>query len=249
MSRESWIWGFHAIEGCLENYPELMLELYLEKNSEREFAKKLSALGGKPQIVERLPKAIIEKRTQGIGARIKYFPTILFNQFRDDLEGQLTDQTPRQWAILDRVEDPRNFGAILRSACGLGVTAVFVLDHHQAPMTGVVAQASAGTSFRIPVIVCSTWNPLFQLLEEHPVHKLGLDGDGRLIESVVQDAAKAKPAKIFWFVGSEGEGLRHGLKEKCETLVKIPMTEGVESLNVSVASSLAFYCSREAMNR
>ena len=143
-------------------------------------------------------------------------------------------------AVLDRVTDPRNLGAVCRSAEGAGATGVVVPAHGSAVVTPAVARASAGAIEHLPVAVVTN---LARYLEEVKSGELWVFG-----------AAGEKGARPMWetdlsggaaiVLGAEGKGLRPLVRRTCDALVSIPLLGRVESLNVSVAAALLLYEAR-----
>ncbi len=245
----NWIWGLHSIEACLQNFPEIILELNLQKNADEGIRSRVKALAKGLKIIEvaQLPKVLAEKRHQGVAAIIRKFPMESFAE--SDLTDAYFEATPHM-ALLDRVQDPRNFGAILRSAAAFGVKRVYVGSRNQAPLSGVVAQASAGNLFRIEVVeIRKSLADFVSRLREEAILTVGLDAKGEGIEEAFAKIRKevpgGKPRGLLWVLGSEGEGLREGLEAKCERRLSIPMEADIESLNVSTAATLAFYLGRK----
>jgi 23S rRNA (guanosine2251-2'-O)-methyltransferase len=231
-----WIWGMHSVLACMECHPELILEIQAE-TSDPALERAASGSGLKIQRVKTLPRDMSEKRSQGVAARLRHFP---LEDFHPDHEALSKGGA---YCLLDGVEDPRNFGAILRSAAAFGIKAVFVPDRKQSPITGVVAQASAGNLFRIPLFEFTNANRVLEWLKEREGVLFGLDGEGEDLNKVLKNADFSRP--VLWAVGSEGKGLRPGLLEKCDQSARIPMADGVESLNASVAASIAFFASHQ----
>jgi len=247
--RNLWVWGWHSVESCLENFPDLVLELKIEDEAHRgsvelqKIVASAKAAGVRVDFVRALPKDYADKRTQGALALMKRAPTLGVPDFTDLVEGE-APQNLRQWAVLDRLEDPRNFGAILRSAAAFGLSGVIFGDKQQAPVTGVVAQASAGQCFRVPLFEVPNPNTIFRVLDEQAHLRSAvavLDMDGEKLQDAVRGFREGEFTDLVWILGSEGRGVRQGLLEKASHRVSIPMQAGVESLNVSVASALAFY--------
>jgi len=160
-----------------------------------------------------------------------------FRDFEEEFQAGLAEGRG-QWAILDSLQDPRNYGAVLRSAAAFGVKAVIVGRKDQSPLTGVVAQASAGQSFRVKSVSANNLGQIVKIARDAGAHVLALDGSGKSL----RDWFAAKPqGAIVWVLGSEGEGVRSKLLENATQVLRLPMAAGVESLNASVAASLAFY--------
>jgi len=273
-STDHWIWGLHSVLGALENCPEMLLEIQVENsvNDAPVHAKGATQKnrdlpdteeGNNPHVlgqilalcnenslkvksVVQLPKALNEKRTQGVVAKLKKFPDRWWNDYADDLVNFLDDpEAKKHFVILDEIQDPRNFGAILRSAAAFGVEAVFIRDRKQAPLNGVVAQASAGNIFRVSIIQCGNFNGVLEAFSKRDLPIWGLEASSeKLSDTVKEEKANA----LLWILGGEATGIRPVLREKCTKLLSIPMSEGVESLNASVAASIAFYESSKHFN-
>lgn len=138
--------------------------------------------------------------------------------------------------LLDEIEDPHNFGAILRSAAAAGIAAVVVPKHRQAPVTATVIKTSAGTAGRIPIIRAGNLNRAILELKEKGYWIAGLDAAG---ERSLWELETDRP--LAFVIGSEGKGLRKKTGEHCDFRFSIPMANGVESLNASVSAALVCY--------
>ena len=138
---------------------------------------------------------------------------------------------------LDGVTDPRNLGAIIRSACAFGASAVVIPDRRAAGMTAVAWKASAGAAARTPVVQIKNMTATIHDLQSEGYFVVGLDagGDVSLSEMAVAD----EPLMIV--IGGEGKGLSRLVRESCDLVVSIPMSSSMESLNASVAASIALY--------
>lgn len=244
-SESSWIWGFHSVEAALKNYPELVNEIQFEPSAQKDFDKKIQSLADKAKAkskleikkVARLPRTLSEKRHQGIAALLKQFPIDNFLDLAPALAA-----SGGQIAFLDGVQDPRNYGAILRSAGAFGVEAVLVGTRNQCPLTGVVAQASAGNLFALKNGQVRQLKDLWEWAADNDYTICALDGRGEDMEKFFSVRLKTgEGSRILWLLGAEGEGLHAKIAEKAQKVLKIPMQAGVESLNVSVAASIAFY--------
>ncbi|MEO5346091.1 MAG: 23S rRNA (guanosine(2251)-2'-O)-methyltransferase RlmB [Magnetococcus sp. YQC-9] len=140
--------------------------------------------------------------------------------------------------LLDGIEDPRNFGAILRCAEAFGVEAVILPRDRSAPLSGVAVKASAGAAERVDVIRVTNLARAMNELREYDVRVVGLDGDA---DVRLDDAGVDWSGPLALVLGSEGRGLRRLTRERCDRLVAIPMAGGVGSLNVATAVGIALY--------
>ena len=142
--------------------------------------------------------------------------------------------------MLDRVTDPRNLGAVCRSAEGAGATGVVVPAHGSAVVTPAVARSSAGAVEHLPIAVVTN---LARYLEEvKGAGPLGVRRGRRGRRPSMWEADLAGGVALVF--GAEGKGLRPLVRRTCDVLVSIPLAGAVESLNVSVAAALLLYEAR-----
>ena len=180
---------------------------------------------------------------QGIAAKVPAFeyahPDDLLDLAAENVEKPLI-------VMLDHVTDPRNLGAVIRSAAGFGAHGVVIPDRRSASMTAAAWKTSAGAAARIPV--AQTVNLVRQIKAYQDagcmVVGLAADGDITLRELVAPDGLAEGPLVVV--VGSEGEGLSRLVEETCDQLVSIPMANSLESLNAGVAASVTLYAVAEA---
>lgn len=137
---------------------------------------------------------------------------------------------------LDGIEDPRNFGAILRTAECAGVDGVFIPERRAVGLTDTVAKAAAGAVEYVPIARATNLVRLIEQLKERNIWVVGAASEGT---SNYTEWDWTLPSAIF--LGSEGAGLHRLVKERCDTLVRIPMLGQLASLNVSVAAGVLLY--------
>lgn len=149
---------------------------------------------------------------------------------------ELADPAQGLLVMLDQVTDPQNVGAILRSAAAFGAKGLILQDRRAPAMSGALAKAAAGAADIVPVARVTNLSRALEQLSELGWRSVGLAGqaDGEL-RRVLQ------PGPTVLVLGSEGEGLRRLVAEHCDTVARIPMTGGFESLNVSTAAAVALY--------
>ena len=138
--------------------------------------------------------------------------------------------------VVDRVTDPRNFGAILRSAVAAGTEGVIVPTREMAPLNAAALKASAGTAPRIPIARSDDLAQVLPQLKERGYFVYGAEGTA---ETSLWNAEWDRPVAVV--MGSEEEGLAPGVADACDELVSIPLRGPVESLNVSVAAGLLLF--------
>lgn len=138
---------------------------------------------------------------------------------------------------LDGITDPRNLGAILRSADAFGAHGVIIPERRSAGMTASVWKVAAGAAGRVPVAQVTNLNRALAELKEAGVFALGLDAGGDVTSRDLPLAAEP----VVLVVGAEGKGLSRLARETCDQIVSIPMGGRTESLNASVAAAIALY--------
>ena len=141
--------------------------------------------------------------------------------------------------LLDSIQDPHNLGACLRSAAAAGVHAVLIPNSRAADVTPVVEKVACGATEILPLFRVSNLRREVERMQRQGIWVVG--GAGGAAQSLYATDLTVPLAVI---VGNEGEGIRHGLREQCDYLVQIPMADGMESLNVSVACGVMLFEAR-----
>ncbi len=189
--------------------------------------------------IREVHRADVEKismNSQGIALSIKPY------QYSSLDEILLRAAKPGLIVALDGVTDPRNLGAIIRSAAAFGVDGVIIPERRSAAMTAAAWKTSAGAAARMQVAQVTNLNRAIEDVQERGYFVVGLDGESDELISNMKVATEP----IMIIVGSEGKGLHKLTREKCDLVVKIPMRSTTESLNASVATSIALYAVDEA---
>ncbi|WP_134766850.1 23S rRNA (guanosine(2251)-2'-O)-methyltransferase RlmB [Nocardioides sp. 1609] len=180
---------------------------------------------------------------QGLAARI---PPYSYAHPDDLLDLADKNREKPLIVVLDSITDPRNLGAVVRSASGFGAHGVVIPERRAAGMTASAWKTSAGAAARIPV--AQTVNLVRQLkaFQDEGCMVVGLAADGDLsLPDLVADADLARGPLVV-VVGAEGGGLSRLVSETCDHLVSIPMATTLESLNAGVAASVCLYAINQA---
>lgn len=184
--------------------------------------------------VNRAPKAKLDKihqNHQGIVAEVGEYP---YSDVVEILENA-KDELPFV-LMLDSLQDPQNFGALIRTAEAVGVHGIIIPLARSVEVTPAVVNASSGASEHM-LIAKSNLSQAIDALKENDVWVVGLDQSGREIEANSRHVRGA----LGLVVGSEGEGLHELIRKKCDIVLKLPMKGKIESLNAAVAGSVALY--------
>ncbi len=233
-----WIYGRNPVlEAAREGEVRRVL---VARGVERKFLKQLEAEGIRYQLVPRieLDQLVRTTRHQGIVAEVAEVPLADPEEplRRAEARGELP-----LLVLLDGVTDPRNYGAILRSAEALGAHGVVSETRRSAPLSPVAIKASAGAARRIPVVQVPNLPRYIEDLKKAGVWVYGLAGEG---EVALEEADYDRP--LAWVVGSEGSGLRRLVRERCDQLVHIPLRGRTPSLNAAVAAGIALHWAQAA---
>ena len=141
--------------------------------------------------------------------------------------------------ILDGVTDPRNLGAVIRSAAGFYASAVVIAERRSAGVTGAVWKTAAGALSHVPVCQVVNVTRTITDLQEKGFFAIALDGDGETSLEKVDPELANKP--LILVIGAEGKGVSRLVSQTCDVRVKIPMSNKIESLNAAVATGVALY--------
>ncbi|CUH53303.1 23S rRNA (guanosine(2251)-2'-O)-methyltransferase RlmB [Shimia marina] len=234
-----WLFGLHAVRDALSNPAREKLRLIVTKNASDKLSEAIAASGITPEIVDpRKFKAPIDPQSVHQGAALEVKP---LNWGRLADVAIASDDRPQRLILLDRVTDPHNVGAILRSAEVFGALAVIGTRHHSAPETGALAKTASGALERQPYLRERNLADTITALQNMGYLVLGMDGEAE--HSIEQALCDKRDMPIALVLGAEGPGLRQKTKETVDALVKINFAGAFGSLNVSNAAAVALYAS------
>jgi len=223
-------WGKHAVSAALDNPDRKVLRAWATRDaaSFMQFPKDVAVtLAEAPDLGRLVPS---DAPHQGVVIEVEPLEEVWI----DDL---LTEAPERAvLLVLDQVTDPHNVGAILRSAAAFGAIGIVTQDRHSPPESGVVAKAASGALERV------RWTRVVNLaralddIGEAGFWRIGLTGDA---DTDLKDALG--PPRVAMVLGAEGAGMRPNTREHCDALARLPISDSVESLNVSNAAAVALY--------
>ncbi|NUB44017.1 23S rRNA (guanosine(2251)-2'-O)-methyltransferase RlmB [Fertoebacter nigrum] len=231
-----WLFGLHAVRDALVNPAREKLRLVLTKNAFDKLEEAVAEAGMEPEIVDpRRFDVPIDEGSVHQGAALEVRP---LNWGR--LEDICVSGTGAPLVVLlDRVTDPHNVGAVLRSAEVFGARAVIAPQRHSAPETGALAKTASGALERQPYLRVVNLADAMESLKSMGYVLLGLDGEAT--ETLAEAVAAAGTRPIGLVLGAEGPGLRDKTRDTCDKLVRVPAAGDFGSLNVSNAAAVALY--------
>lgn len=233
-----WLYGRHPVEAALANPNRRILRLVATREAVRSLPRPPARGDGPP--VETVARAEIERLLapgavhQGVAAQVA-----------PPGEPVLDDIPPGSdlVVVLDRLSDPRNVGAVLRSAAAFGAAAAIVQDRHSPPITGALAKAASGALEWVPLIRVANLARALQWLKARGYWIAGLDAD-----AAMPIARLPESGPLALVVGAEGSGLRRLTRQACDMLAAIPATSAAGragcSLNAASAAAIALYQAR-----
>ncbi|PQO22703.1 23S rRNA (guanosine(2251)-2'-O)-methyltransferase RlmB [Rhodobacteraceae bacterium WD3A24] len=232
-SETVWLFGLHAVRDALENPAREKLRLIVTRNAADRLSDAVAASGVAPEIADaRSFPAPLDPGSVHQGAALEVRP-LDWGAPSEICAG------PAPVVLLDRVSDPHNVGAILRSAEVFGAAAVIAPARHAAPETGALAKAASGALERQPYLRVRNLADTMGELRARGFFLLGLDGEAATALDEGMGHAAGRPVGLV--LGAEGPGLRARSRESCDMLVRIPARGAFGSLNVSNAAAVALY--------
>ena len=235
-----WLFGLHAVRDALLNPARDKLRLVVTRNALDRLGA-AAAHGPEPEISDaRKFAAPLDPQSVHQGAALEVRP-LDWGPMADLCAAGGGQGAPRV-VLLDRVTDPHNVGAVLRSAEVFGARAVIAVKRHSAPETGALAKTASGALERQPYLRVTNLAQAMEELRAMGYLLLGLDGEAE--QSLDAALAGRRDRPVALVLGAEGPGLRDRTKDTCDALVRIDAAGGFGSLNVSNAAAVALYASR-----
>ncbi len=235
-SHTYWMFGIHAVAAALTNPARKKHRLVVSRNCYRRLESQINASGLAPEIkAARQLAAIVGREAvhQGVALEVETLRP-------PALESIVASVGPGARIVaLDRVSDPHNVGAILRSADAFLASAVVTTRRHAPPETGALAKSASGALERAHYLRVRNLVAELDALRESGFLLIGLDEKGG--QDLVLTISKHRHQRLALVLGSEGHGLRQSTREHCDELASIPCKPSLGSLNVSNAAAIALY--------
>jgi 23S rRNA (guanosine2251-2'-O)-methyltransferase len=225
------LWGRHAVEAALKNPDRAHRKLWATREGVESLDGELPAdfpvEWAQPADLARL----VAKDAPHQGLVLECSP------LEDVFLGDVLDGDPtRPVIVLDQVTDPHNVGAIMRSAAAFGACAIVTQDRHAPPESGTLAKSASGALEVLPWVRVVNLARALEEIAEAGYWRIGLDGAGA---TTLGEALTSGPVALV--LGAEGDGMRHNITQHCDAIARLPISEAMESLNVSNAAAIALY--------
>ncbi|MEO1679979.1 MAG: RNA methyltransferase [Pseudomonadota bacterium] len=256
-ARTLWLFGLHAVRDALANPRREKLRLVLTRNAADRLGDAVAAGGLEPELADprKFPVPLDPGSVhQGAALEVRPLDWGRLEEVCDPggapgkatgrATGKVPGEAPRL-LLLDRVTDPHNVGAILRSAEVFGARAVIAPSRHAAPETGALAKTASGALERQPYLRVPNLGDAMLKLRDMGYVLVGLDGEGA--DDLGAAAARHAGDPLALALGAEGPGLRARTRELCDTVVRIEAAGAFGSLNVSNAAAVALYATRKEL--
>lgn len=224
------LWGRHAVEAALKNPERSHRKLWatregvasLDGELPNDFPVEWADAADLARLVAR------DAPHQGLVLECAPLEDVFLEDVIDDEDAPVL--------VLDQVTDPHNVGAIMRSAAAFGAAAIVTQDRHAPPESGTLAKSASGALEIVPWVRVVNLARALDELAEAGYWRIGLAGEA---EATLADALPT--GRVALVLGAEGEGMRHNIAGHCDALAKLPISDAMESLNVSNAAAIALY--------
>lgn len=233
------LFGVNPVREKLKVSPREIVEVAIAKKSQGAAIRSIEeAAKGQGVPVRYLEMRVLNRlaeseKHQGVVAQVRPYS---YPVFADLLRDCSSSSAPEWILFLDGVTDPRNFGALLRSAEAVGVRHVVIPKDRSVGVTPAVFKTSAGAVHHIKIFQVPNLRRALQDIKEKGYWIVGLDSDAK--ESLF---GRSYPEKLGVLLGAEGGGIRPLIRQECDFLISIPMRGKISSLNVAVAGGIFFY--------
>lgn len=238
--RTEHIFGIHAVNQVLQNAPDTILNAWCQQSINSDAIHDIrDALNKLGTSIQSVPRATLNKMTknqnhQGVIIEVRQ----VSKKTEHDLDGVLEqnkDNNPL-YLILDSVQDPHNLGACIRTAAAANVTAVIIPNDRAASVNETVRKVASGAVESMTIISVVNLVRAMKKMQEAGVWIVGTAGEAE--QSIYDLELKTSTAIVM---GGEDKGMRESVRKECDYIAALPISDRIESLNVSVAAGVALY--------
>jgi 23S rRNA (guanosine2251-2'-O)-methyltransferase len=234
MAEGSWVVGFHAVLAVLEG-SEPVDAVWLQKDRRDERTRQISRATHRRGLrFDLVPRARLDGVSEGVahnGCAVRTSPV----QFVSLDDVTRAPDEPGRILVLDSLEDPHNLGAVLRTAAAFDLDGVVIAGPSAPPLGGAVAKGAAGQLGKVPLVRSKVAADVLATLRSLDYWVVAAEAGGRPLGEVRFDQ------RCALCIGAEARGLRAKTRSQVDEFISIPMAEGVESLNLSVAAGILLW--------
>lgn len=223
-------WGRHAVSAAVDNHDRVIKRIWATREAAAEFDFDPSIPLTYADVADLGRLVPGDAPHQGIVIEVDKLPDLWLGDLLDQAEDD------RPLLVLDQVTDPHNVGAILRSAAAFNALGIVTQDRHAPPESGSLAKAASGALETVPWVRVVNLARALDEIAEAGFWRVGLTGEADMLLSEAMG-----PPRIALVLGAEGEGMRQNTEAHCDALAKLPISDRIESLNVSNAAAIALY--------
>ncbi len=229
--------GKNAVIAALES-GQIIRKVFIKKSSASRFEKLIEELRGKTIPVSLVPAEKLNRlyRQGNHGGIIAEISPVTFQSLETIIKSAFEQTTKPVFLLLDGITDTRNLGAIIRSAAAFGVNGVILPAHRSAAVSGETVKMSAGAIFKMPMVRVNHLKDAVFYLQAEGVEIVAAT---EKTSNKLSDHSFEKPIGLI--MGDEHKGIGSFLLKQADSVLKIPMESGVDSLNVSVATAIFLY--------
>jgi 23S rRNA (guanosine2251-2'-O)-methyltransferase len=226
-------WGRHAVAAALANPERQIVRIHVSRDTAAHFDLPAGVPVTFAEAADLARLVPHDAPHQGIVADVERLPDLLLGDLLDQAEDG------RPLLVLDQITDPHNVGAILRSAAAFDALGIITQDRHAPPESGALAKAASGALETVPWARVVNLARALDEMAEAGFWRVGLTG-----EAEMNLAEALGPRRVALVLGAEGEGMRQNTEAHCDALARLPISDRIESLNVSNAAAVALYAAR-----
>jgi len=232
------LYGRHPVCAAILNNKRQIFTIFTTSDNADEIKKLCNKANRSESLIKIVNRNELEKMLphdavhQGFACQVKELEQYDIT----DICALAADKEKCHILILDQVTDPQNIGAIIRSCVAFNTLAMVMQDKNSPSESGAMAKASAGMIEHLPIARVTNLSRAIETLKKNGFWIVGMDG---YASSTIDKANKNGKTAIV--MGSEGKGMRRLIEESCDIMVKLPISEKVESLNVATAAAIALY--------
>lgn len=233
-----YLYGRHPVSAAISNPRRQIQTLYTTKENFAELSELCRQNNRNTSLIKVVNRKEIDKLLpldavhQGFAAAVKELDSYSL----EEICALADEQTDCHILILDQVTDPQNIGAIIRSCVAFDTLALVVQDKNSPTESGAMAKASAGMIEHLPIVRATNLARAIDILKKAGFWVIGMDGYATTTIDKMNSSGK-----IAVIMGSEGKGMRRLIEESCDSTVRLPISEKVESLNVATAAAITLY--------